>query len=176
MRKPSFVPILTICFCSYWLVGCSEDKSNRLPSSAKSILEKADKIELISLDPGNPERDERPPKGDYFGWKELGRTTIDDPEILRNVVSTVEKGFEVGGRAAACFWPRHALHVSHKGKTVDILICFHCSQVAVYVDGKQVDPYLTISLSPQPVLDKLLIDAKVPLAPKPENESSGDYK
>jgi hypothetical protein len=165
----SSIPILVIFLGVNGIAGCSGDKTNKLPSAAKSIFEKAEEIELISLDPGHPERGERPPKGDYFGWKELGRTTLEDAETRRRVVSAVEKGFAEGGRAASCFDPRHAIHASYKGKTVDILICFRCSQVLVYLNDERQDPFLEISVSPQPVLDKILADANVPLAPKPEH-------
>jgi hypothetical protein len=166
----SSIPILVIFLCVNGIAGCSGVKKNKLPSAAMSILEKAEEIELISLDPGHPEKDERPPKGDYFGWKELGRTTIEDAETRRRVVSAVATGLaEATGAGANCFDPRHALHASHKDKTVEILICFQCSQVLVYVNDKRQDPYLAISGSPQPVLDKILADANVPLAPKPEH-------
>jgi len=33
-------------------------------------------MELLSIDPGMG--DEPPPKGDYFSWKVLGKTAIED--------------------------------------------------------------------------------------------------
>lgn len=146
--------------------GCSGQKGNKLPSAAKSILEKADQIELLSIDPGNRELDEPPPKGDYYGWRVLGKTVIEGAETQKSIVSSLEQGIAGGNTGAACFDPRHAIHAAHKGKKVDILICFHCSQVLVYLDGQQQDPFLFINASPEPVFDKLLTDAYVPLAAK----------
>src|SRR5262245_34135414 len=146
----SCISFLIVCLCLIGIKACSSNDPHKLPSAAKSILEKADKIELISLYPG--QMDEPPPEGDYFGWKELGRTTIQDPETRETVATAVQNAIIEGRTGAKCFDPRHAIHADHKGKTVDILICFHCSQVLIYLNEKQ-GPYIAISESPQPLLD-----------------------
>jgi hypothetical protein len=128
MNSRSIVLFRIGLLCISAIAGCSAVKTNKLPSAAKSILEKADQIELISLDPGLPESG-GPPKGDYFGWKELGRTAIENSDTRKNVVAAVEKGFSEAEGGKLCFDPRHALHARHNGKTVDVLICFYCSQV-----------------------------------------------
>jgi hypothetical protein len=172
MSSASSKLTLVLLLFVYGIVGCSSDekgsafKTSKLPSAAKSILENADQIELVSLDPGNSKRDESPPKGDYFGWKELGRTVITDADIRAKVVSSVEKGIAEVGRPAKCFDPRHAIHASYGDKSVDIIICFHCSQDLVYLDNQEQRPYLPISASPESVLDKILTETNVPLAPK----------
>ena len=124
---------------------------------------------MLSLDPGLGEG-HTPPKGDYFGWKVLGKTIIEDPDTRQSVISAVEQGFAEWGSGTppACFDPRHAIHASHNKKTVDILICFECTQVLVYLDDQRQEPYLPISRSPEPVFDKVLTEAYVPLAPKPK--------
>jgi hypothetical protein len=63
--------------------------------------------------------------------------------------------------------PRHAIHATtYADKTVDVLICFQCSRVEFYLDGQMQNPDLPTSGSPEPILDKILTDANVPLAPK----------
>jgi hypothetical protein len=167
MYRVSHASILIAFLVILGSVSCSGQKASKLPAAAKSILEKADQIELLSIDPGHSERDEPPPKGDYHGWKVLGKTTIQDPDIRKSVISAVERGLAEEGDPKKCFDPRHAIHASHKEKTVDILICFHCSQVQVYLDGNSEGPFLGTSSSPEAVLDKVLTQANVPLAPKP---------
>lgn len=152
--------------------GCSGQKkagqnTSKLPTAAKSILEKADQIELISINPGERGQFEYP-KGEYYGWKVLGRTTIEDADTRKSIISAAERGIAEEGRPAKCFDPRHAIHAtSYDGENVDILICFHCSQVEVYVNGKDEGPFLGTSSFPEPVFDKVLTKANVPLAPKP---------
>jgi hypothetical protein len=69
------------------------------------------------------------------------------------------------------FPPRHAIHAESDGKAVDILICFECGWVNVFFDGKGEDEpekRISINASAQPVLDKVLTAAKVPLPKKPK--------
>ena len=164
MKRHVFIAIFFVPVCA----GCSGEKSNKLSSAARSILENADYMELLSIDPGNRELDEPPPKGDYYGWKVLGKTAIEDSGTQKSIVSAVERGIvEAEGTGAACFWPRHAIHATYDGKKVDILICFECHQVLVYVDGQEKGPFLSTTSSSESVLDKGLTEANVPLAPKP---------
>ena len=66
------------------------------------------------------------------------------------------------GEAAACFNPRHGIRVKSGDKTVDLVICFECLQVKSFAGDKDGPSYLT-TRSPQPTLDQVLTDAKVPL-------------
>src|SRR5262249_42133996 len=129
----------------------------------RAILDKAQQYELISLDPSR-EGDDKD-KDKFHGWKVLGQTAFKDADLRKKVLDALVKGIqENDGIAAACFNPRHGLRAVHDGKTVDLVICFECLQVQVFVDGKK-SGVLT-SESPQPLLDMILKDAKVPLAPK----------
>ena len=74
---------------------------------------------------------------------------------------------ESEGDAAACFNPRHGLRVTRNGKTIDFVICFECFQVKVF-GGDKDEGGFRITDTPQPSFDKVLRDAKVPLAAKPE--------
>jgi hypothetical protein len=40
------------------------------------------------------------------------------------------------GIAAGCFNPRHGLRLKGGGKSVDLVICFECLQVEVFVNGE----------------------------------------
>jgi hypothetical protein len=53
--------------------------------------------------------------------------------------------------------------VTSKGSTVDLLICFQCSNVHVYLNGESEDG-VGILRQPQALLDEKLKDAKIPLA------------
>jgi hypothetical protein len=63
---------------------------------------------------------------------------------------------------AKCFWPRHAVRVVDKGQTVDYVICFQCDQLRVHEGSStRVKP---ITSEPQPVFNKHLKEAGIPLA------------
>jgi hypothetical protein len=69
--------------------------------------------------------------------------------------------------AKKCFEPRHGVRAMAGGKTVDLVICFACSEVQVWSDdGKDLEGLALIGDSAQAAFDKVLTDAKVPLHPK----------
>jgi hypothetical protein len=142
----------------------ADKKENKIPDDLRSMLEKADQFELLSLDP-RPQQEK--PKDDFHGWKVLGKTTVKDADVRQKLVAALKKGVaENTGIVAACFNPRHGIRVTVDGKTADFVICFECYQVQVFVGDKKGDGFLTTN-SPQPTFDGVLRDAKVPLAEKP---------
>jgi hypothetical protein len=152
--------LLVIGISMFW-----SQKGSKLPSAARSILEQANQIELISLDPNRSEMGKL--KNGYYGWKVIGKNVIEHEEIRNSMISAVERAIAQGAPRAICFVPRHAIHAStYDGRTVDILICFQCNRVEVYVNSQRQDPDLPTSGTSEPILDKILTDASVPLAPK----------
>jgi hypothetical protein len=144
-------------------VPCGADeKEKSLPEEMKTVLEKADLIELISV---NPERPKEKPKENVGGYAILGKTELKD-EKRREVLDAMEKGIAAGGPGARCFIPRHAIRATHDGKTVELVICFECAWVYTYVNGERTKTTLTTAKTPEPALDKILKDAGVMLAPK----------
>lgn len=138
---------------------------NVVPAAVREALAGAKSLELYSLDPSHQEE---VPKDNFHDWKILGKTSIEDAGQRKQLVSALQNGVaESFGAAAACFNPRHGIRALHEGKTVDLVICFECFQVQIYVGDEQDSVLLTDS--PQSVFDKLLSDAGVPLA-KPAEE------
>jgi RNA polymerase sigma factor (sigma-70 family) len=141
-------------------------QGNQLPAAVKAILAKAEQFELLSLDPYSDRPDREKPKDAFHDWGILGKTLAKNKRDRDSIVSAVQKGIsESDGKAAKCFRPRHGIRAVQDGKKVDLVICFECSIIEIYLDGKRANPVLT-SGSPQVVLDRVLADAKVPLAPK----------
>jgi hypothetical protein len=130
----------------------------------REALEKADRLELYSLDP----EAEGKGKDSFHGWKVLGKVDLKDGGRRDRVVKAVLRGMEEGRKMAMCFDPRHGLRATRAGKTTDLVICFACSRTVVHAPGK---PGVTVSTSkaPQAVLDKVLTEAKVPL-PRPRKD------
>jgi hypothetical protein len=132
---------------------------NKLPADVREILEKAEGMTLLSLDPD--EKAGVDAAVQFHGWKVLGETRIKDRAARAKVAAALVEGASKKGlEPAKCFNPRHGLQLTHKGKTVDLVICFKCARVRVYGAGAE---RFLISRSPQPALDKILKDAGVPL-------------
>jgi hypothetical protein len=124
---------------------------NKLPEAVTALLDKAEQIELWSLEPETN--------------KVLGKTTIKDAETRKKVLATLYKGIkDSDGTYAKCFEPRHRLVATVDGKTVDMIICFECLQIKMVAPA--MDRNLTTTATPQATFDKVLTDAKVPLPPK----------
>ena len=138
-------------------------RKDRLPAAVKDVLNKAEQLELYSLEPGNANKDDKPET--LHGWKVLGKTTVKDARARKELIEAAGKPSRKGG--AKCFEPRHAIRATHAGKTVDLVICFECSWVYVY-EGDKETAKLTVDRKEQPAFDRVLREAKVPLPKKPK--------
>ena len=134
----------------------AEDK-NKLPDAVATALEKAGELEVYSIDGDKPDKD------GWHGWKVLGKSTVKKDEAAK-LATAVAKGVTEGDKGARCFIPRHGVRAVYDGKTYDLVICFECGWVYVFVDKSDKPTRLMISESPHKLLDKILTDAKVPLA------------
>ena len=140
-----------------FVASAGAEEKNQLPDAVATALEKAGKLEVYSLD------GEKTDKDGWHGWKVLGKTTVEKEEAVK-VAAAVKKGVTEGDKGARCFIPRHGARAVYDGKTYDLVICFECGWVYVYVDKSDKPTVLMISQTPQKLLDKILTDAKVPLA------------
>ena len=128
------------------------------------MSKKATQFDLYSLE---PEPEGKIAKEKLFhGWLVLGKTTVKDAKTRKELFDALQ---EEADKAPKCFDPRHGIRATHGGKTVDLVICFHCGHIYIYLDGKdeRADSQ-TVSRDSQPAFDKVLKAAKVPLAKKKE--------
>jgi len=157
------LPIALVIGFSAQIAG----QKNKIPDQARAILEKATEFELLSIGhyPFPENRTE-----DFQGWPVIGKTTIKDPNARKRLIDAMEKGVEENkGETMKCFNPRHGIRVTHDGRTAELLICFECFQVMVYVTGEK-EQRVLITDSPAPVFNQMLQQAKVPLARDPERK------
>jgi hypothetical protein len=134
-----------------------EVASSPFHPSVVSVLAVPDRLEVLSLMP-----DPEPKEPGFYGWNVLGRTVVKDSSRRATIVNALSRGiFEADGEAL-CFSPRHGVRAKRGKTTVDLVVCFECSKVEVYVDGKQVQA-LDIDDSPHELLDGVLRAAHVPL-------------
>ena len=139
-----------------------QDDEDKLPQAAEQALRHSERFELLSL---NPEHVEEMNQQDGFhGWEILGKAEIKDPSSRAKLVSVFKAGVaENDGTVAGCFNPRHGVSVTHDGVVHDFVICFECYSVEWFVVGSRTNGFL-ITDTPQPVFDKALKDAGLPLA------------
>ena len=136
-----------------------------LPEEAEAIFDKADRVELYSLEPEPDEKAAKDPKAVYFrGWLVLGKAILKGDKERKPLAEALD--LAIGrGRVAKCFDPRHGIRATKGRKTVDVVICFRCGQAYFYYDPKKEDlTTVKVVKGMQPVLDEILKAAGVPLA------------
>jgi hypothetical protein len=153
-------------------LGCGGDSARKTGANIVTIAEKgADQFELFSLDPDYyraqlfepDEKQEKPTKNDFRGWKVLGKTQVRAAETQKKIMAALRDGIaEYARNAPNCFDPRHGIRVVQEGKTTDYVICFACDRVEVYAEGKDKESHF-VTGSPKPLLDEVLRKADVPL-------------
>jgi hypothetical protein len=101
-------------------------------------------------------------KNNFHGIQVLGQTEV-TPEVRAKLMSALYDGMTRRGVfRAACFEPRHGIHAVLGNKSADMLICFHCMQFVIFPGPK--DYTTAVSKTEQPVFDRVLTDAGVPLS------------
>jgi hypothetical protein len=145
---------------------------NRIPEVVDRLLDKAEVFEVYSLDPDsekNKEGNGKAAKNDFHGWTILGKTEVKGDAKQKRLSDALRLAAEDNfGMVANCFIPRHGMRLKGDGKTVDMVICFQCLSVKVFVNGEQKYNFL-VTHDPQESFDTLLKDAGVKL-PKQAKE------
>jgi len=132
-----------------------------LPRVAAEAMRDADSFELLSLDP-NRGRDD----ADFHHFKVLGRAMVTDAATRNRLYRSLQSGARWNlPFPAMCFNPRHGIRATSGVSTVDLVICFECSQVQVWHGDSHVTTFI-VGQSPEPLFDQVLCDAGLPLAPK----------
>jgi hypothetical protein len=159
MMRLSIVSAVAVLMMMTTAVSPAAD--NKLPDKAQMVLDKATSIEIYSLE---PEKENDPNKDKFRGWRSLGKTTVEGDK-KKEVFEVLTKSIAANAPGARCFIPRHGLRATNDNVTVEIVICFECSRIEVYVD-KEAKVDLTVDKTPAVLLDKILKDAKIRVTEK----------
>lgn len=146
------------------LAACDAEVVKKLPAEVRDALNQPSSFELVSLDPAKGLKETE----EFHGWKELGKTPIEEADRAKLVDALLKSVEENDGTVAGCFLPRHGLRITKGNKKIDIVICFQCYSANYYVDGKK-GGYFLVTRSPQAAFNQALQDRKVAL-PKQADE------
>ncbi len=98
-----------------------------LPGSARDVLDHADTFEIYALNPNSRVEGE----GSFQGFQVVGSAKVTDPAAQQRILDIIESGMGKWATQAKCFNPRHGVHAVHAGRTVDITICYECSNIEI---------------------------------------------
>lgn len=133
---------------SAWLVA------GVLRSDAQVTLESAPQLTLYSLAPEATPREKLDQKKTFHGW--LIRSRVDvSGEKKSELLGKLYTAIAEDPAPARCFIPRHGIRAASGDRTVDLIICFECRQMRMYLDGKQVRG-MSLGSSPQAFFDDVL--------------------
>jgi hypothetical protein len=91
---------------------------------------------------------------------------ITDEAVKEKLLAELRQSLVNRHAAAKCFEPRHMIRVERKGETIDVLICFDCSNLTGFIDGaRQREFQIAHNPKLQESLNQLLAEQKIPLAP-----------
>jgi hypothetical protein len=171
--------VAALCFA---IVACKESRVDRAPRVEPTeddffaALETAKSMELISVHGGNFEwprflpPPEFPPTTDerIGGFKTFGKTEVADAETRKQLIREFrEARLDPDVDLAFCFYPRHALRVSHaRDGYIVILFCFQCDKFRAYYKGIVIEERM--GHKPRDLMNRLLTEAGVPLCPGAE--------
>ena len=110
--------------------GCAS-----LPASAVHVLDHAEQYRILVLEPYATEQP-KPTDSVFHGHVVLAQTDVKDPKVQAKISDIVNRGVRKGGTQAKCFNPRHGIHASYAGHTVDLVICYECSALEVVEDSR----------------------------------------
>lgn len=147
------------------VVGCFA-LGSRLPDAVERAFHprSVQSVVLYSLEPSSPNGNAKPDARAFHGHAILGELPINDPAQRKKLFAAFRRGVaDHDGTLAACFTPRHGLRIVREKTTLDLVICFQCSQVKVYENGVPSETIL-ISTSPRTLFNDTLLDAGIPLA------------
>ncbi len=135
-----------------------------LPRDISDFFSSAQVFTLYSLEPALAGKSSRKDVEKFRHWSVLGKTSSLDQRERRDLEEALTRGNQENqGEVAACFNPRHGIHLQRAKESVDLVICFECAQVEVFKDGKKVSNFLTTA-SPAVVFNRILRAKGIPLA------------
>jgi hypothetical protein len=134
-----------------------------LPPGASETLRSAKSLEiyLIGIPPqpmGTPAEGTPKPAADedFHGNLIFGSTRVTSPQAVKAIVESLIRGVEQDDdEPMGCFFPRHGVRASLSGGSVlDLVICYQCQLMEVYLTGQPVQVY-TFADSRQPLNEAL---------------------
>jgi hypothetical protein len=97
-----------------------------------AILNDPDTVEVMTIDP-EPVEEDRPDL--LHGYRVRGAVRVPTPGRRQAVAQALVVANRDARRWTWCFDPNYAVRLSRAGQTVDFLICFWCSTIAVIGPG-----------------------------------------
>jgi len=157
-RRAILISLPIILLLIFWLTAVG-----RKPSLELTGFEE---MTLYSIDPSSVGPGEKSKEGEMFrNYSVLGKFDVAAADKRTEIAKALNKAVaERGDSRLKCFEPRHGIRATDKGETRDFLICFECLNMEVF--GRSGVSGSNITEGPKGLLNKLLMEAQIKLAPE----------
>jgi hypothetical protein len=146
--------IFALAICT--AAGCGEQSP---ADQAISAINEADKIEIYSMVSGDmiDFRAAYPEEDLFYGNLILGKAEVRAASTRKQLVTAFQEAIdEAPDGPALCFYPRHGLRIHIGDEVIDLVICFECWAVNVFLNGStEADSWFVIADRPKEVFDQI---------------------
>jgi hypothetical protein len=135
------------------------------PADSRKVFEQSDNFILYSIEP-RPLSPLQKQANTFQGYPIVRKIEITDQKTRADLVAHFYSGMAdqiALGYASGCFNPHHAIRATKGQKTVDLVICFLCSNVRVHYG--ELNSHTGVTREPESFYDAILREAGVPRSP-----------
>lgn len=129
--------VRSIIFDASFKAPSDQTISTLLPGNARDVFEHPDKLILYSLQP--PEHLVIKGLPSFHDVPVLGKVEVSDEEARASIRRAVYDGFARDADRKMCYMPRHGIRAVKGKQTVDLVLCFQCEQMKIFLNGKGSD-------------------------------------
>ena len=123
-----------------------DSKTQKLPGIDKlltaeeqEVFKKADKIEILLIDENSgdsvdfrkEEFQKLNEKDKFHGYKVLKTASVSKVEFKNQITESLFDSIG-NGQTKRCFVPHHGVRATYENKTIELVICFHCSHIYAF--------------------------------------------
>ena len=161
MKRKLLIPCIVLVLLSGGGVfAFRQARIRSIPAAAWSCLRQPQQMTLYSVHP--EEESARVGTRLFHGYRVLGQVSVSTPSDQQRVADAIRQAVLHLPDPAACFNPRHALHVSDGSNNFDFVICHECGAMEFFNGDKRIGG--TGIGGPPDAFDAILRAAGIPLA------------
>ena len=132
-----------------------EEMKARLPEEMHFVLANCDALTVYALHPD----DSRAAEYDelFHGYAALGETQVQAAPVKRKVIASLYQGMaDDDAMQMLCFIPRHGVRAVHGSRVVDLVLCYQCGNMRIYLGSDPIPLHWSICGPSQWLLNELL--------------------
>lgn len=159
-----FLALFALAFVVWIKWPQNSNTTRKIPDSIHEAIRHAD-IEFLSLSP--KEHPDNPHAEQFRGFEILGSMKVPNRSTRIAMINALDNA--VGKNEltdARCFWPRHGIRCSHNGDQIELIVCFECAPLIIYVNDELILK-TEVGISPKALYDQILLSKKLPINTSP---------